>query len=664
MKKEEIFKLKEELANHVVKMTQHVVIIDSTTNMPSSGGSGCLINYRGRLFFITVQHVADTIGKQICIDLGKHQTDGNEVYKIGTFNFLKQYEMVGIDEKDPEIRELKPLDIAYAEVRENIKSFQKEIQIGEYLISSDYKRIHISESQELPNKKECYSFYGRIGGKLKGNVLDQQGKLVLCISYDRKVGYFERFILPETFLNPDELKGMSGAPIISESGEIVAFVANAILGTNYIYGFSSFELKKFLDVYIEQHPFEINESQGKGAIDNKIPSDKESVDSIGSSEKNVDYDDATVRDEMSEEFFTELAEINLISAFEVKSKNSSETAPNNDPKKDPGGEVTIFYGTNRKKDKPGDPNNFYGDEIADMDLGTCTISIPKGHRQGYLERPAKLLFWHLKENSKKHVVLKVVNNLAQNDFFTFLDKGLQSSEEKAALIFVHGYNTTFAEAAWRTGQIYYDIPFHGVAGFFSWPSTGKTVDYLRDGERADASVSMLEKFIEDIATNTSVTQLHFIAHSMGSRILTRALTKLVTKESFRKSLTSISQIILAAPDIDCEVFKSEILPQFRSIGTRRTLYTNDQDKALKLSQVLRTGLKRLGEAGENIFIDDEIDTIDTSNVMTEGNHHSYMFEAKELLSDLYLVLTKGLKPEERRLRKVPLNSPRYWMFKE
>lgn len=647
MKKEEIFKLKEELANHVVKTTQHVVMINAITKMPSSGGSGCLINYRGRLFFITVQHVADKIGKQTCIDLGKHQTDGNDVYNVGVMNFLNQYEVVKIDGKNQELKELEPLDIAYAEVRGNFEAFQREMQIGDYRISSDYKRIHFSETPELPKKNECYSFFGRIGGKLKGSVLVQQEKLVLCISYDCKIGYFERFILHETFSDPADLRGISGAPIISETGEVVAFVANGILGTNHVYGFSSFELKKFLNIYIEQNPVQFNLSQKKVSLDDV---ENDSRDNGGLDVVNLDG-----------EF---LNEINFNNAFEEEFKNNSGPEIIRSPKKDPGGEVTIFYGTNRNKDEGSEPNNFYGDKIADMELGTCVISIPQGHKQGNLERPSKLLFWQFSENPKKHVVLQTVNNLNQKDFFTFLDKGLQSSEEKTALIFVHGYNTSFAEAAWRTGQIYYDIPFNGIAGFFSWPSTGKTVDYLRDGERADASVSMLEKFIEDIATNTSVNQLHFIAHSMGSRILTRALTKLVIKKSFKKSLTSISQVILAAPDIDCEVFKSEILPQFRTIGMRRTLYTNDKDKALKLSQTLRTGLKRLGEAGENIFIDEGIDTIDTSNVMTEGNHHSYMFEAKELLADLYLVLTKGLKPEERRLRKVPVNSPQYWVFKE
>lgn len=256
MTKEEIFKLKEELANHVVKTTQHVVMIDATTKIPSSTGSGCLIYYRARCFFVTVQHVAEKVGKETCIDLGIERNDGNDVYNVGTMNFVHQYELIRLDTDNPELKELKPLDIAYAEVKGDFEAFQKEMQIGNYKITADNRRIHFSETPELPNNDECYSFFGRIRGKLNGHVLEQQSKLVLCLPYDCKVGYFERFLLHETITDPFDYKGTSGAPIISETGEVVAFVANGIRGTNHLYGFSSAELKNFLDIYIDQNPTE------------------------------------------------------------------------------------------------------------------------------------------------------------------------------------------------------------------------------------------------------------------------------------------------------------------------------------------------------------------------------------------------------------------------
>ena len=256
MTEEEIFKMKEALANHVVKATQHIVMIDPVTKLPSSGGSGCLIIYHDRLFLISVQHVTDKVEKAACIDLGTDKSDGSDLYSLGSMNFIKQFEFSEFNASTPELIELDPLDITYVEINGNIEVFQKEKKFDRYTITEDNKRLLYTELTDTPNKEERYSFFGRIRGKLKGSILEQQEKLILGIHYDRKIGYFERFILPETMIDPFGYKGTSGAPIISETGAVVAFVASGKRGTKYLYGFSAVNLKTFLDIYIQQNPLE------------------------------------------------------------------------------------------------------------------------------------------------------------------------------------------------------------------------------------------------------------------------------------------------------------------------------------------------------------------------------------------------------------------------
>jgi esterase/lipase superfamily enzyme len=338
--------------------------------------------------------------------------------------------------------------------------------------------------------------------------------------------------------------------------------------------------------------------------------------------------------------------------------------PQSSPKKDPGGEVTLFYGTNRSITGNKAPNDFFGSELDKLKYGTCTVSIPPGHRQGEIERPKKILWFEKKENKEKQIVLSTIKEYENVEFHSLLKASLAKCEGKSALIFIHGYNNTFAEAAWRCGQIAYDIPFNGITGFFSWPSDGKTLSYLGDVEKADASIPKLEKFIEDIVKETGVEHLHLIAHSMGNRILTRVLQNLSIKTEFASHIKTINQVVLAAPDIDKNVFNDTILPSIQGIGMRRTLYASDKDKALKLSKQLRRGMIRIGEAGGNIYIASGLDTIDASNVMSKGNHHSYIFETKELLTDLYLLLTQGLDPMSRRLREQKREALSYWLFRE
>jgi len=123
--------------------------------------------------------------------------------------------------------------------------------------------------------------------------------------------------------------------------------------------------------------------------------------------------------------------------------------------------------------------------------------------------------------------------------------------------------------------------------------------------------------------------------------------------------------VLAAPDIDKKVFNDTLLPRLRDIGKRRTLYANDKDKALRISRTIRMDMERIGEAGDRIYICDGLDTIDASNVASEGNHHSYMFECKELLADLSLILNEGRAPDLRLgLREIPKAPLKYWLFRK
>jgi esterase/lipase superfamily enzyme len=338
---------------------------------------------------------------------------------------------------------------------------------------------------------------------------------------------------------------------------------------------------------------------------------------------------------------------------------------NDNPKEDSGGRINLFYGTNRNKTGSSDMNDYFGDELSTLQFGLCEVAIPKGHIQGEIERPGKILWaFELPEKTGAHVMLTKITELQEQDFIKQLADGINSSGEKAGLIFIHGYNNTFAEAARRAAQIAWDVPFNGVTGFFSWPSAGKTLNYFKDIEHADVSIPQLEYFIEKIVLETKIEKLHIIAHSMGNRVLTVTLNQLSKKETFKPKLKVLHQIILAAPDIDKNVFKTNILPQFKTIGNRRTIYASDQDKALNISEKARIGLSRLGDGGESVFVAEGFDTVDASNVRSTGSRHSYIFETKELLTDLFYLLNQGLDPLNRRLRARNKETLKYWLFPE
>ena len=142
---------------------------------------------------------------------------------------------------------------------------------------------------------------------------------------------------------------------------------------------------------------------------------------------------------------------------------------------------------------------------------------------------------------------------------------LASATEKSVLLFVHGFNVTFSDAALRTAQLAHDVAFPGPAVFFSWPSAGRTRSYFRDEEIALLSESAFNRMLDDIAA-WGATNVYLIAHSMGTRIVTNVL-----RERARQNvaLPAISELLLAAPDINEEIFREQIAPGLRRRCSRR-----------------------------------------------------------------------------------------------
>lgn len=328
------------------------------------------------------------------------------------------------------------------------------------------------------------------------------------------------------------------------------------------------------------------------------------------------------------------------------------------------GKINLFYGTNRGRTKSSNLNKYFNDDLKELRLGSCIISIPENHKQGEIERP-KFYKLEFSEDTKKHIVIKDVKETTEDKFFKNINNNFKIAKKKCALIFVHGYNTTFAEVARRAGQITWDTAFEGAAGFFSWPSPGKLISYFKDDVQVDTTIPDFEKFIEKIVFNTNVEEIHFIAHSIGNKLLTATLGNLADKPGFNEKLKIFQQIILAAPDVDQGFFRKVILPKFKNAGVRRTLYSSSKDIALGLSRKGRRGLRRLGQGGESLFVDACLDTIDASNVKAPDiMNHGYIFETTELLTDLHMLINQGLGPAQRRLLAQKKDNLEYWTFRK
>jgi esterase/lipase superfamily enzyme len=311
----------------------------------------------------------------------------------------------------------------------------------------------------------------------------------------------------------------------------------------------------------------------------------------------------------------------------------------------------VFYGTNRERNSDSqEPNDFYASTVGKLELGVLDVSIPLTHTYGEVERPS---LWKLEfsENVDKHVILQSIEPVDRDEFVNSLAGRVAQSEQQEAFVFVHGFNVAFDEAARRTAQMSYDLKFDGPPVMFSWPSDGALASYVADMDDADASEADFREFIEMVATESRAKRIHLVAHSMGSRLVTTALNRLAEESKYRE-IPKLNEVILAAPDVDANVFKNQIAPRILSTADRVTIYASSTDRALQASKAVHQG-PRLGLGGDNLIAFPESDAIDVVDASGRDlgwfalglGHSAY---GNDLLQDIAAVLS-GTPAEDRDL---------------
>lgn len=300
----------------------------------------------------------------------------------------------------------------------------------------------------------------------------------------------------------------------------------------------------------------------------------------------------------------------------------------------------LHFGTDRLIEIDNEGDVAFGDLRGEdkVTYGMASVSVPDVHAEGKIERPrSKWLFFRTPEQDpNKHIVIHKLTPLDLSDWIRNAHMA-----EGEGLLFIHGFNVSFEEALWRTAQIGHDLKFPGIKLCYSWASCGKVQKYPEDEETVDWSKDHLRTFLTEVTTKLGLSRLHIIAHSMGNRAL---LGVLETWES-APGTTPISQIVLAAPDIDAGRFRQmgRIFNKYDQV----TLYASRKDRAIMLSRKLKT-LARAGDASPPIVMQD-LSTVDVTSAGAEifGLGHSYFATSSKVFRDLYYIIQERLTPDRR-----------------
>ncbi|WP_139143047.1 MULTISPECIES: alpha/beta hydrolase [Janthinobacterium] len=325
--------------------------------------------------------------------------------------------------------------------------------------------------------------------------------------------------------------------------------------------------------------------------------------------------------------------------------------------------VRVYYATDRqfqadKKNYSWQPNR----KAPHLSYGSVLVSVPEDRKIGTV---TKTPWWILGQggDARKYMLIMDLERWSAARFFATVKTRLAASlppERRAAFIYIHGYYNAFDDAALRTAQMAVDLNVNAMPVFYSWPSKGEFTGYRFDDNSAQWTQAHLQNFLADFADRSDATDIYIIAHSMGNRPTTMALANLLEKRP--ELLPRFKQVVLAAPDINADVFREQIAPRLASLGLPVTLYASKNDMAMRLSYRY-SGWDKIGDIRGPIVNIPGLDFIDASNVTMNFIGHDYLVSNRVVLTDVATMIKAGLRAKDRGgLRGRPLPVPRYWEF--
>jgi esterase/lipase superfamily enzyme len=217
----------------------------------------------------------------------------------------------------------------------------------------------------------------------------------------------------------------------------------------------------------------------------------------------------------------------------------------------------------------------------------------------------------------------------------WLKTSVVKSPDRSVLVFIHGFNNRFEDSVYRFAQIIHDSNVRSAPILVTWPSRGSVLAYGYDRESTNYTRNALEKLFQYLKDDPEIQEVNILAHSMGNWLTLEALRQMAIRNDGLPH--KFKNVMLAAPDVDVDVFRSQIAdmgtphPQF-------TLFVSRDDRALAVSRRVWGDVERLGsidpekEPYKQELADNKISVVDLTKMKAmDSLHHGKFAESPEIV---------------------------------
>src|SRR5262245_35708110 len=269
-----------------------------------------------------------------------------------------------------------------------------------------------------------------------------------------------------------------------------------------------------------------------------------------------------------------------------------------------------------------------------VSFGAATISYPTNRMAGEQNYGRD----SVRQNPLYH--FSVVDHEIVNspEAFHRLISRLYPHDKDDSLLYVHGLDHTFSEAAERFAQIAVDLEYKGLPLFFSWPSdayrTGSIVGaYSSNAYINTLSISERSQKYAAIAIEELVNQnkpINAIAHSMGADIAVKAIMLRARPSHDNVETVTLTldsrALILAAADISTSDFETNVRPIIARSVEATVVYCA-HDRALDVSQQYNHSDQRLGYCTTPKLEMDGVEIVAVKGIISGFAQHSYYLDS-------------------------------------
>jgi esterase/lipase superfamily enzyme len=253
-----------------------------------------------------------------------------------------------------------------------------------------------------------------------------------------------------------------------------------------------------------------------------------------------------------------------------------------------------------------------------------------------------------------------------------LEARLAASGRRDVYVFVHGFNNGFDEVVLRLAALWSAAGRPGAALAYTWPAGTSILGYFYDRESGEFTVRHLKLVLEFLAASPAVERVHLVAHSRGTDVVSAALRELHLARAAQSVPTAASlklaTLVLAAPDLDAEIFDQRFLKEgVHTAAARTTIYFNRDDGAIGAAAFIFGSGRRLGglrpedlspEARSELLRLTNVELVECA-VRGRSGGHDYAFRDPSALSDLATLLRDGA-PAGSAARPLTKTAEGFW----